>query len=207
MADGSFEDRDAAALLRKVPMSLWPEPARRRRTMLQLAAERAEKLLADLVEKMDALDPDPDLEPSLGSFNSLLGCNTDDREEEETDADFGGLGDSKSQLRWGEEGASEGDGDPDVEPSLGAALDLQGRHDQDVTWGVYATRQQTYRAGGQLLDIDDGAQCDDEGHDSDREQVNEDGDSYSDGPVPNYTSHHDQRTPAGGSFTVARGVY
>jgi hypothetical protein len=126
MADGSFEHRDAAALLRKVPMSLWPEPARRRRTMLQLAAERAERLLADLVEKLEFLEPDVDLE--------------DD-------------GDAEDQCE------------------------------------------------------DEGAQCDDEGHDSDREAVNEDGDSYSDGPVPNYTSHHDQRTPAGGIFTVARGVY
>ena len=174
MADGSFEHRDAAALLRTVPMSLWPDSARRRRSMLELAAERAERLLDDLVAKMDAMDPDPDLEPSLGSFNSFLGCDTDDREEEETDMNLGGVGDRTTQLRWAEEGAEEGDGDPDMEPSLGAELDLQGRHDQEETWGPDAARQQTYRVSGRLIDVDDAE------HDGREEEV----DAEHDGAEP-----------------------
>ena len=56
------------------PLALWPEGARRRklsrREAITAALIRLEDLRTELVAKLDLLDDDPDLEPSLGSLGS-----------------------------------------------------------------------------------------------------------------------------------------
>ena len=172
MADGSQIDvRAASALLRVVPMSLWPEAVRRRREQLESAAARAASLLSTLVERLDAITPDGDFEPSLGAPEVLhthrappwAAGSTDDREDEETDQDFGGVGDCPKQHSWGMEGGPEGDGEPDSEPSLGAALDAYGYADQAETW----------RSDGARLQMVGRVEVDDAEHDG-REEVSED---------------------------------
>ena len=94
------------ALLRAVPMSLWPDGVRHRRLALLKAAERAADLLQAITDKLDVLEGDPDLEPSMGAaeVQHLLNpyCGADQR-------------------RWAE-GGDGGEREPDVdaEPSLGS---------------------------------------------------------------------------------------
>ena len=56
------------------PLLLWPEGTRRRqvgrREAITAALIRLEDLRTELVAKLDLLDDDPDLEPSLGSLGS-----------------------------------------------------------------------------------------------------------------------------------------
>lgn len=47
--------------------SLWPSAQRRRHTALRSALERLEELRERLIGRLDELEGDPDLEPSLGS--------------------------------------------------------------------------------------------------------------------------------------------
>jgi len=143
-----------------------------KRERLEVGLERLHSLFLDMVKRridiLDELTADADLEPTLGAPehpDRLRGVpnrffvwsqgGADDREDEETDCDLGGVGDGQSQLFWGRGAGSEGDGECDDEATLGAALDLCGAHDQRRTWNpIHARRQMV-----------DGVECDDAEHD------------------------------------------
>jgi hypothetical protein len=62
----ALKDRPVAVGARCEP-SLWPEAQRRRHAALQQALERLENLRSCLIDRLDEMEGDADLEPSLGS--------------------------------------------------------------------------------------------------------------------------------------------
>ena len=67
MAEAAPSTPAPTALLRLVPLSLWPEHVLARRRRLRRALRRLEPLLDRTLAELDALTPDPDLEPSLAA--------------------------------------------------------------------------------------------------------------------------------------------
>lgn len=63
----------ASALLRAVPMSLWPVEVRERRRCLLRQVRTAERLLFTFMERLDELTPNPDLEDGGDDEPSLCG--------------------------------------------------------------------------------------------------------------------------------------
>ena len=153
-----------------------------RRERLDMGLERLHSLFLEMVQKridlQDEIDGDPDFEPFLGAKEHpahLQLCPAeyflwtdgqhDDREAEETDREMGGIGDRPSQLMWSSEGGPEGDGEPDDEATLSAALDIYGRHDQRQTWNPLHARRQMV-AGVEVDDAEhDGGEEAEEGGD------------------------------------------
>jgi len=170
-----------------------PLNARRRRALIEQTMERLLAAVEAATAALDALDGDPDLEPSLAfpeayarGFYGLIG-DRDEREEacEDEGADTGdaehSLGWSESEGRIGRLGFPTSDG----EPSLGSSGELDQRR--------WVHRQHSSDREAELE-----AQCEDEGWDGDREP---DTDAEPDEPpfAPDYHPE-DQRLVATGGF-------
>lgn len=152
-------------------LSAPPKPltSRQRRLMLEAAVERLLSAVDGVLADLNALDGDPDLEPSLAGLN-LTGQYGDqrhyargapDEREDEHDGREPDVDDEHS-LGWAEEESCNARPglnafsipQAENEPSLGA-----GAHISQVTWG----------APSEGWHFDYEHQCEDEGHDSDTE--------------------------------------
>jgi|GEM_PF-1066035 len=138
--------------------------ARQRRTLIEQTMERLLAAVEAATAALDALDGDPDLEPSLAfpeayarGFYGLIG-ERDDREEacEDEGAE---TGDHEHSLGWSESEGRVGNLGfpyPDFEPSLSASEALDQRR-----W--------VHQQHKEDRDGDREEQCEDEGWDDDRE--------------------------------------
>ena len=107
----------ASALLRTVPLSLWPQAVRDRRSRLAAGLRRLEDLREELVAKLDQLTADPDLEPSLGAPEHLVHLNGLRGKQA---AEFFIWCKGATDDREGDGDRGDGGRDADLEPSLGA---------------------------------------------------------------------------------------
>ena len=142
-------------------MSVAPNAA----PLLRVLRAALEDAIIRAIGALDALDGDPDLEPSLAGFNPL--GNFDDRE-----ADDAGVS-------------------ADEEPSLGSLGGTARSGGSQRGWAGGATSDLEEEHDGREPQCDDeGAQCEDEG--SYRDGDDEPDDS---GFALTYPNAHDQRTP------------
>lgn len=143
-----------------------------RAAMLQAGMDRLNGLRYELIQALDASEPDADLEPSLG-VHWDGGWVSDDREADDAEKEpslcgvtanwnpYGDTGDRESDLSWGGDYAGanqmwltasvEGDDHEDREPSLSAVI------------MCHAGDQTGYRWIGGGNDRDLEQQCEDEG--------------------------------------------
>lgn len=170
MAFAEIFPETPARAARIIPMSLWPEEVRlhvrRRARRLAVALQRLEDLREDMIAKLDALDGDPDLEPTLGAI--------------EHPEHMRGVPSSYflSAFPWaqGGGGSDEQEPDPDDEPSLALAFARSAplEHSQKhwvarTVYDPFDYDAEQEHDGREPQCEDEGAQCEDEGHDSDRE--------------------------------------
>lgn len=125
-----------------------------RASLLQQGMDRLNGLRSGMIDQLDAIDPDPDLEPSLGiSWDG--GWSSDDREADDAEREpslcgvtaswnpYSDTSDLESDLSWGGEWAMtdqrrlftapEGDEHEDREPSL-TKLDRDGGTQSGLAW-------------------------------------------------------------------------
>lgn len=78
----------ASALLRTVPMSLWPQAVLDRRARLEAGLERLADLREEMIARLDAIDGDcdledgGDLEPSICGYQGFTDLELDKADDE-----------------------------------------------------------------------------------------------------------------------------
>ena len=147
------------ALLRIVPLSLWPEHVLARRRRLKRFLTRLEPVFHAAIEELDTLTPDADLEPELGfqehpcmSAEALMWANYQ-------------AAHARPQLTGGDREV-----DVDEEPLLSASPALDQRRWASQDYGFELEAEHDGREPEEDAEPEETDEaCEDEGADSDRE--------------------------------------